>query len=184
MEDQELILSYYVLAKTQTTLAVLHQSTQTQCSSRIRMAMRKMGTFMLLGPPTPDVLARIFTAIGMEDEVGKPLSQVVSLYARTRSFQRVAEILDLRRSNVRVAMRLASKALNRSENMRHRAVGAYVFDLIDKASAFGGGFSTREMAKQGNIYTTDSRLLGEFRINVEDPEFATIFVSRGNQGNR
>src|ERR1700733_6088096 len=40
-EDQELLLGYYVLAKTQATLAVLHRSTQTLCSARLRMAMQK-----------------------------------------------------------------------------------------------------------------------------------------------
>ena len=41
-EDQELLLSYYLLNKTQNTLALIHQSTQTICSFRIRMAMRKL----------------------------------------------------------------------------------------------------------------------------------------------
>ena len=181
-EDQELLLSYYVLAKTQATLATLHRSTQTLCSARIRMAMKKMGTFILMGPPTPEVLAEMFIAIGMETtpELEKPLSQVAYLYSKVRSFQRVSEVMQLRRPAIRRAMTLASKALIGSDNIRHKAVGAFLFDLIDKASAAGSGFSKRKMAKQGSIYFTDPKILGYFRVSVTDPSFGCLFTSRAN----
>ncbi len=49
MEEQELVLAYYVLAKTQATLAVLHRSTQTLTGARIRAAMQRLGTFIQSG---------------------------------------------------------------------------------------------------------------------------------------
>jgi hypothetical protein len=42
-EDQELLLSYYLLGKTQTSLAIVNKSTQTICSTKIRMAQRGSG---------------------------------------------------------------------------------------------------------------------------------------------
>lgn len=180
-EDQELLLSYYVLAKTQVTLAVLHRSTQTLCSARIRMAMQKMGTFILLGPPTVESLHEAFVAAGLEDLLEKPLSQVVSLYAKTRSFQRVAEVMNLRRPAIRRAMTQASKSMSESSDTRRKALGAYLFDLIDKASASGSGFSKRKMAKLGNVYLSDPPVLGTFRVRVEDEGFSSIFVSRANR---
>lgn len=180
-EDQELLLGYYVLAKTQTSLALLHRSTQTLCSARIRLAMQKMGTFILMGPPTAELLSEHFKDLNLEDTLTEPLSKIVEYYAKTRSFQRVAEVLKLHRPEVRRVMSHATKVLNESEDRRKRAIGAYLFDLIDKASASGQGFSRRKMAKQGNIYVKTPDLLGEFRIDVTLPEFDQVFVSRANR---
>ena len=187
-EDQELLLSYYILAKTQTTLAILHRSTQTLCSARIRMAMQKMGTFILLGPPTAELTSKVFTELGLEQslkspdtEAVVPLSQVVDLYAKTRSFQRVAEVLQLHRPDVRRVMSQTSKQLLESQDIRHRALGAYLFDLTEKASASGKGFSKRKLAKQGSIYCRDSDLLGDFTVNVAHADFDQLFISRANR---
>lgn len=180
-EDQELLLGYYVLAKTQTSLAMLHRSTQTLCSARIRLAMQKMGTFIILGPPTAEVMSALFTECNIENLLSVPLSKVVEMYALTRSFQRVAEVLNLHRPEVRRVMSLATKVLSDSSDTRKKAIGAYLFDLIDKASASGQGFSRRKMAKQGDVYTKTSDLLGEFRIDVASPDFDQIFVSRANR---
>ena len=180
-EDQELLLAYYVLAKTQTALAKLHGSTQTLCSSRIRLAMRKMGTYIILGPPIAETMREPFTAAGLENLLPVPLSQVVELYSKTRSFQRVAEVLMLHRPQVRRIMSQASKTLSKSLDTRDKAIGAYLSDLIDKASASGQGFSRRKMAKQGDIYVTMPALLGEFRIPVTATDFDQIFVSRANR---
>src|SRR5271166_6075627 len=97
-EDQEMLLSYYILSKTQNTLALIHKSTQTVCSFRIRQAVKRIGTFMMLGAPTEEVMAKVFKKADLEnelpvnskgDQVG--LSKVVSLYEQTRSFQQVAD---------------------------------------------------------------------------------------------
>lgn len=196
-EDQELLLGYYVLCKTQTSLALLHRSTQTLCSSRIRMAMRKMGTFIICGPPSAEVMTSVFSDVTVlqpdPNDAGKdvevsleallsiPLSKIVELYAMTRSFQRVAEVLSLRRPEVRRVMSLAARVLSDSSDTRKRAIGAYVFDLIDKASASGQGFSRRKMAKQGDLYICTPPLLGDFRIDVSSPDFDHVFVSRANR---
>jgi hypothetical protein len=180
-EDQELLLTYYVLAKTQADIAVLHRSTQTLCSARIRMAMRKMSTFILLGPPTEESLRGVFLEAQIEDLLPKPLSRVVDLYSKTRSFQRVAEVLGLHRPEVRRVMIQASKVLAAGTDTRHRAIGAYLFDLTDKASASGQGFTKRKRAKQGHMYMTDPSVLGQFRVRTSDPGFGSIFVSRANR---
>ena len=180
-EDQELLLGYYILAKTQTSLALLHRSTQTLCSSRIRLAMKKMGTFIILGLPTPAVMRPVFEECGIENLLKKPLSEVVDLYAKTRSFQRVAEVLGLHRPEVRRVLSQVPKTLTAFGDIRMKALGAYVFDLVDKASASGQGFSRRKMAKQGHIYVQTSNLLGDFRIDVTSKGFDQIFVSRANR---
>ena len=83
-EDQELLLSYYLLSKTQNTLATIHKSTQTVCSFRIRMAVKTLGTFIMMGgAPTVETMHEILTKAGLEDSL-KPigLSKIVDEYVK------------------------------------------------------------------------------------------------------
>lgn len=183
-EDQELLLSYYLLAKTQNTLAVIHRTTQTLCSFLIRKAVERVGTFILLGSPTQEIISEIFISSGLEDCLdGKiELSKVVVLYEKTRSFQRVADTYGLHRPDVRRCMRKAAQQLELAKDSQERALGAYLQGLIEKASASGQGLSKRKVAKQGHIFKVDPAILGEFRVNVNHPDFEpAIFVSRANR---
>jgi hypothetical protein len=182
-EDQELLLSYYLLSKTQNTLATIHKSTQTVCSFRIRMAVKTLGTYIMMGgTPTVEMMHEILTTAGLESSLVKiDLSKVIDEYVKCRNFQRIAEIHKLHRPDIRRAMSRASKQLMDSKDPREHALGAYIHSLIDKANPAGQGFSKRKIAKQCHIYRTDPAILGEFRISVGDPEFGHMFVSRANR---
>jgi hypothetical protein len=181
-EDQELLLSYYILSKTQNTLAIIHKSTQTVCSFRIRMAVKTLACFIMMGEPTVEHMHDILDKAGMEKSLEKiDLSEVIDLYAKTRSFQRIAEVHNLHRPDIRRAMSRASKALMESKDPNEHALGAYIHSLIDKANPSGVGYSKRKMQKLGHIYRVDPPLLGEFRIKVSDPDFDHMFVSRANR---
>lgn len=181
-EDQELLLSYYLLSKTQNTLAIIHKSTQTVCSFRIRMAVKTLACFIMLGEPTVEKMHEILTRAGLEKSLEKiDLSEIIDLYAKTRSFQRIAEVHHLHRPDIRRAMSRASKQLMESKNAQEHALGAYIHSLIDKANPSGVGYSKRKMQKLGHIYRVDPPLLGEFRISVSDPDFDHMFVSRANR---
>jgi hypothetical protein len=175
-EDQELLLSYYLLLKPQKDLAFLHGSTQSLCSLRIRRALQKMAAFILLGPPTAVSMKLIFLSLDLEHTLGEPLSRIVEMYAQTRSFQRVADALSLHRPDIRRVMSDASKVLLESTDPRHKALGAYVWDVIEKASAYGTGLNQRKLAKGGTIFVSDPAILGQFRMRVEDPGFAQVFT--------
>lgn len=182
-EDQELLLSYYLLSKTQNTLATIHKSTQTVCSFRIRMAVKTLGTFIMMGgAPTVETMHEILTKAGLEDSL-KPigLSKIVDEYVKCRNFQRIAEVHKLHRPDIRRAMSRASKQLLDSKDPQEHALGAYIHSLIDKANPAGQGYSKRKVAKQCHIYRTDPAILGDFRIRVDDPDFRHIFVSRANR---
>jgi hypothetical protein len=182
-EDQELLLSYYLLSKTQNTLAIIHKSTQTVCSFRIRMAVKVLGAFILMGEPTAEKMKPILEEAGLENGLEKVgLSTVVELYAKTRSFQRIAEIYHLHRPDIRRSMSRASKQLmDNMDSAYQQAIGAYIHSLIDKANPSGVGYSKRKVSKLGHIVRTDPPLLGEFRIKLEDPTFEHMFVSRANR---
>lgn len=193
-EDQELLLSYYLLSKTQNTLALIHKSTQTVCSFRIRMAVKTLGTFMLVGgEPTEELLNEVLTKAGMErsleredqtaehNEKVPDLSKVVMEYVRTRNFQHVATHFGLHRPDVRRAMSRASKALMESKEGKEAAVAAWLHSLIDKVSPVGTGFSKRKAQKMGHLYRSDPSILGQFRMSITDPSFGHMFVSRANR---
>lgn len=181
-EDQELLLSYYLLSKTQNQLAIVHISTQTICSFRIRMAMQKLGTYMLFGgPPTVERMAPILTKAGVENSLRVPLSKLIDAYAKTRNFQHVADVYRVHRPDIRRAMSRTSKQLMVSPAPEERALAAYIHGLCDKASASGQGYSKRKRAKVCHIFRTDPMILGEFCINVADPNFEHVYTARAEQ---
>jgi len=182
-EDQELLLSYYLLSKTQNTLAAIHKSTQTVCSFRIRMAVKTLACFIMMGgAPTVEMMQTILTRAGLEDTLKKiGLSKIVDLYVRTHNFQKISELHHLHRPDIRRAMSRASKQLMESKDPQEHALGAYIHSLIDKANPAGQGFSKRKMQKQCHIYRTDPKCLGSFVIDLNDPDFDTFFVSRANR---
>ena len=181
-EDQELLLSYYLLSKTQNTLAIIHKSTQTVCSFRIRMAVKTLACFIMMGEPTVERMHEILVGAGLENALEKiDLSEIIDLYAKTRSFQRIAEVHRLHRPDIRRAMSRASKQLMESKRAHEHALGAFIHQLIDKANPSGVGYSKRKMQKLGHLYRSDPPTLGEFRVKVDDLAFDHWFVSRANR---
>ena len=181
-EDQELLLSYYLLGKTQNTLATIHHSTQTVCSFKIRMAVKNLCVFLMMGEPTQETMRDILAGANLEcyHPLSIPLSQLIWEYARCRDFARLAKIHNIHRPEIRRAMSRASKVLLELKGREH-ALGAYIFGLIDKANPAGEGYSKRKIAKQGHIVKTDPSITGQFRIDVTDPDFAAMFVSRASR---
>ena len=82
---------------------------------------------------------------------------------------------------VALGLSRASKKLMESKDPHEHALGAYVHSLIDKANPSGTGYSKRKVSKLGHIYRSDSPILGEFRVNVQDRDFDQWFVSRANR---
>lgn len=179
--DQELLLSYYMLGKTQTTLAWLNRSTQTVCSSLIRLAMKRLAA-SLQEACAPEMLKKILSEAKLENLIeGLPLSDAVLLYEKTWSFQYVADKYEIHRPAIRRAMRLAATQLLESKDEKEQMIGAYVHGLINRASASGQGFSKRQADKHGNLYVKDPECLGQFRIDLNQPHTHTLFTARANR---
>jgi hypothetical protein len=132
-EDRELLLGYYLVGKSQTSLAPLHHSTQTLTSIRIREAMKRMGSILTLGAPTTEVMAGVLHEAGLENVLAVPLSAIVALYAETRAYFLVAQRLKLHRQDIIRALKAATKQLQASGILRQEALGAYMHSLIEKA---------------------------------------------------
>lgn len=180
-EDQELLLSYYLLGKTQWSIARLHGSTQTICSFKLRLAMKRLGLYIILGNPTSEKINQILKSINQHKYSNRVLySDLIEAYANTRSFKAVAAQFGLARPEVHRALSSLSKQLLKSKETAIIALGAYVFGLIDKASAQGKGLSNRERAKICPIYRKDAAIVGAFSKDVGLPEFEQCLVSKAN----
>lgn len=180
-EDQELLLGYYILSKTQWSLARIHNSTQTICSFKLRLAIKKLGTYMLLGVPTADKINEILEKFGRTHyNTHIRLADIIDYYSKTRSFKTVAAHFKLKRPDVRRAMSVLSKELMDHKDIHVLALGAFVFGLIDKASAQGKGLSARERAKISPIYRRDPAILGDFKVDVMSADFDHLLVTKAN----
>ena len=181
VEDQELGFAYFLLGKPQWALAKLYKSTQTQCSYKIRMAMKKLGVLMTYnGHPTEEDLDLILEEHGVNDITPIRSSRLVVEYRTRRSFASVADTLKLHRPDVRRALNKAATTLLNDEHPEHVALGAYIHGLIDKASISGTGLSDRKMAKHVHMHKTDPLCVGVSLTNVEDPGFASVLVSKAS----
>jgi hypothetical protein len=77
-------------------------------------------------------------------------------------------------------MKHASKQLLDSQSARENALGAYIFGLIDKRSFQGEGFTKKYRQQQANMRLTDPKILDQFRISADDPDYEHILASRAN----
>lgn len=94
--DQELLLSYYLLGKSQTQLGKIFDANQTMCSFKIRMAVKHFGAFLMLGVPTVERMRQILTAAGLE-EARTEVSQPRTLKNLTP--EQIAEIFAMRETS-------------------------------------------------------------------------------------
>lgn len=59
------------------------------------------------------------------------------------------------------------------------ALGAYLYDLINKVSASGRGKSKRQLDKTSRcLVRNDPPICGQFRMDVSDPDFGHMFTSK------
>jgi hypothetical protein len=188
--DQEILLAYYLIGSNQTTLAIMHHTTQTLMSYYLRMSTKRIGTHILMGQPTEQGMAEILNTSGLElhtipsqlnQTVNVEVSKAIALYAVCRSYDTIAKHFTAFRPELRRRMRVVTTKLLESTNHKTYALGAYVFGLIDRTSATSKGLSQRQKDKQGHIFKIDSPILGDFRIDLQHPDFDQVFVSKAIQ---
>jgi DNA-directed RNA polymerase specialized sigma24 family protein len=179
-EDRDLLLGYYVLGKTQADLAAIHRIPPTICSSKIRAALQRVGHIIMNGSPTLESLKETFEVAGLEEShLGVPLSQVAMHYREHKSSQRAAELLGLHGPEVRRVMKAACEKLKESKNQREIATGAYLSGLIERASNNKRRVARRKLARSSGITIKTPAILGQFRVDVTDPDFDQLFTPSG-----
>ena len=209
LHDQELLLAYHCLRKTQTQLAPIFQTSQTLCSAGMRTAVRAMCAYIAFdGQPTEERMRPILQAVGVEETSlstrpktqnkldGENLSQhvkdgkggekathslarLLAEYAEARRFRRLADRHGIHRPEIRRAFRHAAERLE-ADSREQQALAAWIKALIDKANPFGEGENKRQAAKRGDVFVSDDPRVADFRVRIEDGLLSKILAPRGN----
>ena len=209
LRDQEFLLAYYCLRKTQTQLAPMFKTSQTLCSAGMRAAVRAMCAHIAFGgQPTEAQMRPILQAVGAEEaslitrskrqykdareylsqhgEDGEPgekathsLARLLAEYAEARSFRRLADRYGIHRPEIRRAFRHAAERLE-AGGSEQQALAAWIRALIDKVNPFGEGESKRQAAKRGDVFVRDDQRVADFRVRIEDGLLSKILAPRGN----
>lgn len=146
------------------------------------MAVKKLGASVIFGtPPSLEIMQTVLERNELETLIkGVRTSTLIDDYRKYRSFQIVAKKNEIHRPDVRRALSQVSKTLLEKTDEASLALGAFVYGLIDKASASGQGYSKRKLDKISYLFKEDPNILGSFYIDVKDPAFEQILVSRAN----
>jgi hypothetical protein len=180
-EDQEILLAYYLLNRPQWCIAKLYRSTQTVCSSKLRMAVKKLGSVVLFGVPTVEDMDPILSPRGLNELVkGVSTAMMIDEYRNVHSFTLVAKKFRVHRPDVRRALSHTAKTLLAQDTDKELALGAYLHGLIDKASSSGQGYNQRKLDKYTHVLRRDPGVLGSFRISITDPDFEHVLVSKAS----
>ena len=188
--DQETLLAYYFLSKTQTDLAVARVGavSQTLVSQTIRSALRTLSCYVLhKGHPSEEAMMNTFTPAGVDtitdesksykDKEYAYLSTVVALWAKTKptSYGKTCLILGIPRQAVmRKAVRTAANVLEAKGDDLSLMFSAYLSSLHDRSI----DRRVSDKVEEPNPVVRTSPILGQFRINVSDPAFDQIFTNR------
>jgi hypothetical protein len=172
--DQDLLLSYFVLGRTQTSLGQLFNYTQTEVSTFLRLACKRLTFFVLFGEVSAAKIAPVLEAAGLNhpyDDNNVTLSAVVEAYAQCRSYQQVANQFAIRKPDVRRSMSQASTTLLDRPSPAEESLGAVLYGFTHR---LGAGRSRSILERR------DPAVLGEFRINVRDRDFDHLFQPRAD----
>ena len=184
LEDQELIDLYFQSEKPQWCLAAFHRSTQTLCSQRLKMALKRLALMAQChGEPDRDVLEEVLENHHLNRLVpnGPTTAHLVVEYRQRRSFAAVTEVLRCQRPQARRALIASAAGLLKDEHEEHTAFGAYIHGMIDQASVLGQGYSDNKRMKLSHGFSAHPDVVGHHRIQCGDVHAAThVLVSRAS----
>jgi hypothetical protein len=140
-QDQDLLLSYFVLHRSQTALGYIFRITQTEVSSTIRLAMKRLCFVILFDKPQAHKLRTILERHNLEHPQWKaakkskpqvPLSEVIEHFDQTRNFHKTADRYGINRPEVRKHISRAAKTLLQSSQSQAQALGAYLYQFVHR----------------------------------------------------
>ena len=148
-EFQELFVEYYVLHKSQSFLGETHGCIQTRIWQALRIIERAIGSLIILGTePDADLLRSILGPAGFEGTTLGGLSELIARYAKTHNYNDVAKWADAPAPSVRKIFRPLVKILEKSEDLKVAAVGAYLHNLTHQSALTKkAGLSNRAIAR-------------------------------------
>lgn len=177
-DDQNLLFSYYFLHKAQSTIAHLLGTNQTTISSKLRMAVLRLGANILFGIPSVEEMHDILKKVDQTNYTSTlTYAEIIGLYATPGSDKKLAIFTGLKLTIIRKILADLSLILIGNKDRHAQALGAYVSGLVEKASANRTtGLGKRALAKQAQDHRRDPDIVGKFEIDVTDKDFDQILM--------
>jgi hypothetical protein len=187
---QDLVISYYVLNKTQDQLAAqLMNTSQTITSTLLRKAVQALCA-LLQWPDglTEEVMNKILK--NRELTIGAALkhtkdatitmktvsaARVLFMLLKYRSFELVATAIDLWRAELRRVVRELVKELCESEDRDEKLLGGALYIFLDAVGAKGTGKSLKALRRTRPYEGKDPACLGNFRVRIGEPGWEALF---------
>jgi len=202
--EQEQLISYYVLAATQTRLAPIWKSTQTILSYLLRRATKTFCAALVFGEKiSQQQIQSVLEAAGLESQLIKTrfnaetetvvaqMSVIFYDYMQCKSFVEVADRYELHRADMRRKMNQTAHLLS-GENLdgteaavgmspESLALGAVLVGLLDGANPIGAGKNPRASRKTEDVTVSDPPIVGQFALDLNDPNVKSMFISTANR---
>jgi hypothetical protein len=197
-EQQDLIISYYILNKTQNQLAAqILNNTQTMTSFQLRKAVDALCSVMqwpdglteeiinkVLGNRTMEIDSTPSEPYAAFRKTGTLLTvsaaKVLCSLFKHRSFDRVAREFSVWRPELRRAVRSLVKELIDNDERDSKLLGGFLFSLIDTLPASGSGKNKKALRRVEPYRSKDPDCLGKFRIRMGEPGWTAAFPSHSS----
>jgi len=183
LQDQERVLSYYCLKKTQDHLATIFRSTQTVASFQLRAAVKCMVALVAWGgrEPSVDTMEPLLQRVGCNKLGDHNLAELVLEYSYCKSFDEVAQKHGIHRPVIRRAISHASQEMTQAKHPPAvQALGWFLFKLIDRMNPRGKGPSRRALMRAGDFAVEVPAVVGVNLVRTDDPHISSFFQSRAN----
>jgi hypothetical protein len=199
LPQQDLILCYYILNKTQTQLGkAVTNNSQTMTSMLLRAGINSLCA-MFLWPDGPSTLImdKIVTGIGhgtvemakTEPEtkmaegyyrkspkmVRLKTAEVIALLLAHKSYDVVAKKLGVWRPELRKYLRSLTKILTGTEERDAKLLGAVLFNLVDVLPFSGKNPTKRNQRRTEDYHAKDPDCLAQFRVRFDGPGWQSVF---------
>ena len=173
--SQELLLSYFLIGKSQEQLAKIQGTTQTLTSRALHCAVRAALAIMLFGgPPSSDTITAILARhtithaeLKTRNHKLKTFSvpRILNAYLRLKNTRAVAQAFDLHPPEVRRVIKKTAMMLRATTGQKEKALSWWLMSLLNVKSK---PYST--------ISYSDKSPLGKFRIPIT--KHTKLFHSR------
>jgi hypothetical protein len=177
-EEQDMLLCYFLLHRTQADLGLIFGITQTRVSAAVRLALKTMLSIAIVGIPDEDTLREMLVRHGLEDTVADDgLTEMILAYDELRDWTEVKVEYDFTGS-LGVLVRHAGKTLLASSKMTDQACGAWlIFIAGSTVEPHAGGRHRKAMS--GDIRRVDPDCVGSFTVSLDDPQWEEAFQTTG-----
>jgi len=164
--DQDLILSYYWLHRSQYACAAMFGEAQSKCSKRLKSGVEVVCHRILFGPPTRKKLEEILKITQKTKISGYPAAEILIEFAQCGSYRKMEKYHITRPQIKRFIWQVAERIEKRCNSTENRALIAWLLGLLQRAA---------KQKHWGTRVVEHPDYLGDFTLRIEDIDAEQVF---------